>query len=211
MVSSFRFLGRVADFLNMQSSKSSQNCGRYRKRKGSYCNYVNHHLGWTYAARNHDCTKSRSVGPSSDTPRLEAAQKGFKYDAASVEYHPAWRSPPAVGEERPMIFHDSKGRPCVQYVTRLSCSIFVLGSFWTWGFFSSPREAQKVVVRCHWRMTMSLWVFKVGKGKDNNIHGFPYPFDYCLYHMMISISMIYLYICVYIYRYIHALHCHIFI
>jgi len=50
---------------------------------------------------------------------LEAAQKGFKYDAASVEYHPDWRSPAAVGEERPMIFHDSKGRPCVQYAKNM--------------------------------------------------------------------------------------------
>lgn len=87
-----------------------------------------------------------------------------------------------------MIFHDSKGRPCVQYVTRLSCS---------GGTSRSPKGGR---VGCHWRMTMSLWVFKVGKGKDNKIHGFPYSFDYCLYHMMISISMIYI-ICLYMYIY----------
>ena len=93
-----------------------------------------------------------------------------------------------------MIFHDSKGRPCVQYVTRLSCS---------GGTSRSPKGGR---VGCHWRMTMSLWVFKVGKGKDNKIHGFPYSFDYCLYHMMISISMIYI-ICLYMYIYIQRHTC----
>lgn len=49
-------------------------------------------------------------------PRLKAAQQGFKYNAAMVEYHPDWRQP-AMGTERPMVFQDRKGRPCVQYVT----------------------------------------------------------------------------------------------
>lgn len=57
-----------------------------------------------------------------------------------MEYHPDWRGPPAVGEERPMIFHDSKGRPCVQYVTRLSCSILFWEASGLGGFFLTSRS-----------------------------------------------------------------------
>lgn len=64
-----------------------------------------------------------------------------------------------------MIFHDSKGRPCVQYVTRLSCGIFCFGKLLDLGGFSSPWEAQKVVVRCHWWMPCLCGCLKLAKGR----------------------------------------------
>eukprot|EP00931_Biecheleriopsis_adriatica_P089740 TRINITY_DN63827_c0_g1_i1.p1 TRINITY_DN63827_c0_g1~~TRINITY_DN63827_c0_g1_i1.p1 ORF type:complete len:350 (-),score=70.15 TRINITY_DN63827_c0_g1_i1:74-1123(-) len=50
---------------------------------------------------------------------LATLQKGFKYNAAAVEYHPDWRQPATGDEERPMVYTDANGRPCVQYAKNM--------------------------------------------------------------------------------------------
>ncbi|CAL1160892.1 unnamed protein product [Cladocopium goreaui] len=69
---------------------------------------------------------------------LKAAQQGFKYNAAMVEYHPDWRQP-AMGTERPMVFQDRKGRPCVQYAKNMVETISAA--------YDDPAELEKVTLK----------------------------------------------------------------
>ncbi|CAE7685766.1 unnamed protein product [Symbiodinium sp. CCMP2592] len=51
---------------------------------------------------------------------LRLVERGFKYDAKSVEYHPSWRRlPPSDETERPMAYKDANGRPCIQYAKNM--------------------------------------------------------------------------------------------
>ncbi|CAE7208469.1 unnamed protein product [Symbiodinium natans] len=50
---------------------------------------------------------------------LKIVERGFKYDAQSVEYHPDWRQPARGDRERPMAYQDANGRPCIQYAKNM--------------------------------------------------------------------------------------------
>lgn len=67
---------------------------------------------------------------------LKAAQQGFKYNAAMVEYHPDWRQPAMGRENRPMVFQDRQGRPCVQYAKNMVETISAA--------YDDPAELEKV-------------------------------------------------------------------
>eukprot|EP00930_Biecheleria_cincta_P071283 TRINITY_DN58799_c0_g1_i1.p1 TRINITY_DN58799_c0_g1~~TRINITY_DN58799_c0_g1_i1.p1 ORF type:complete len:318 (+),score=46.99 TRINITY_DN58799_c0_g1_i1:74-1027(+) len=50
---------------------------------------------------------------------LATLETGFRYDAGAVEYHPDWRQAPQGDQERPMVYKDAAGRPCVQYAKNM--------------------------------------------------------------------------------------------